>query len=132
VLRERGEAEVGDLEVAGGVEEEVLRLEVAVRDAVAVAEEERRDELGEVSPRQGLRDAAAPGELGEELAAAGVVDNEVNFGLRGENLVDFEDVWMVLQAAHGVDLAHDAGLHGGVDRLGLVDGLHGDRGAVHE
>jgi len=103
-----------------------------VRDAVAVAEEERRDELREVAPRQGLRKAAATGELREELAAACVVDDEVDFGLCGEDLVDFEDVWVVLEAAHGVDLAHDARLHGGVDRLGLVDGLHGHRGAVHE
>jgi hypothetical protein len=32
-----GEAEVGDFEVAGGVDEEVLGLEVAVEDAVGVA-----------------------------------------------------------------------------------------------
>ena len=103
-----------------------------MRDAVAVAEEERGDELGEVAPRQGLREAAAQGELGKELAATGVVDDEVDFGLCGEDLVDFEDVWVVLEAAHGIDLAHDAGLHGGVDRLELVDGLDGQRGAVYE
>ena len=45
--------------------------------------------------------------------------------------MDFEDVWVVLEAAHGVDLAHDAGLHGGVDRLGLVDGVYEGARLVH-
>ena len=79
-----------------------------------------------------VREAAAAGELGEELAATGEVDDEVDLGLGGEDLVDFEDVGVVVEAAHGVDLTHDAGLHGGVHRLGLVDGLHGYRGAVEE
>ena len=40
LLGQRGEAKIGDLEVASGVKEEVLRLQVAVCDAVAVAEAE--------------------------------------------------------------------------------------------
>lgn len=132
VLRERGEAKVGDLEVAVGVEEEVLRLEIAVRDAVAVAELERGDELREVAPRELLRQTAAARELVEELAAAGVVDDEVDLCFRGQNLVDFEDVRVVVEAAHGVDLADYARFHAGIHRLCFVDYFHGDGGVVDE
>ena len=41
-----GEAEVGEFEVAGGVDEEVLGLQVAVQDAVGVAVVDSGEELG--------------------------------------------------------------------------------------
>lgn len=132
VFREGGEAEVGDLEVAGGVEEEVLWLEVSVGDAMAVAEAESGDELREVAAGEGLREAAAAGELGEELAATGEVDDEVDLGLGGEDLVDFEDVGVVVEAAHGVDLADYAWLHAGVNGFRFVDDFHGHGGTVDE
>jgi hypothetical protein len=47
----RAEPEIGQLELAVGVQQDVLRLDVAVVDAVAVARRERRQELLEVPAR---------------------------------------------------------------------------------
>jgi len=132
LLRQRGEPEVGDLEVAVAVEEEILRLQVAVRHAVAVAEPERRDELLEVAARGGLRKLSAAGDFGEELAAGGELHDEVDLGFGGEHLVDFEDVRVVVEAAHGVDLADYAWLHAGVNGFRFVDDFHGHGGTVDE
>lgn len=72
---ECGEAEVGDLEVAIVIEEEVLRLEVAVGDAAAVAELDGAYELAEVAA--GLVLGERPMEdAREELAAAHVLHDE--------------------------------------------------------
>ena len=46
-------------------------------DVVAMAEVERRNELLEVVACSGLREAAMTGDLGEKLAAAGEVDDEI-------------------------------------------------------
>ena len=59
VFREGGEAEVGDLEVAGGVEEEVLWLEVSVVAVSLKKKAESGDELRGVAAGEGLREAAA-------------------------------------------------------------------------
>ena len=63
-VRECGEAEVGDLEIAVAIEEDVLRLGIAVRDAARVAVGERGDELHEDAALGVLREAA-PRERGE-------------------------------------------------------------------
>jgi len=121
MLRQSGETEVGDLEVAFAIEEEVLRLEVAVRHAVAVAEPERGDQLLEIPARRGLRQPASTGDSGEELSSGSELHDEVDFGLCGHDLVDFKDVRVVVEAAHGVDFADYAGLHARVDGFGFVD-----------
>ena len=46
-------------------------------DVVAMAEAKRGDELLEVAACSGLREAAMTGDLGEKLAAAGEVDDEI-------------------------------------------------------
>jgi len=132
MLRQSGEAEVGDLEVSFAVEEEVLRLEVAVRHTVAVAEPERGDQLLEVPARRGFRQTAATGDFGEELASGSELHDEVNFGLRRHNLVDFKYVRVVVEAAHGVDLADYAWLHAGVNGFGFVDNFDGEGCAVNK
>lgn len=128
MLGESGEAEIRDFEQAVVIEEEILRLDVAVEDAVLVAESEGGDDLLEVSSGGGFGEAAATAELGEELTALGELHYEVDFGFGGQYLVEFEDVGVVVEAAHGGDLAEDAGLHGGVDGGGLVDHFHGHLG----
>lgn len=70
--------------------------------------------------------------MGEKLAAGGEFHDEVDLRLGGHDLVDFEDVRVVVEAVHGVDLANDAWLHGGVDGFGFVDDFDGDGGAVDE
>lgn len=49
------EAEVDELDVAGARDEDVLRLDVAVDDAVAVQKVQRHGCLGQVVPRQGCQ-----------------------------------------------------------------------------
>lgn len=45
--------------------------------------------------------------------------------------MDFEDVGVVMEAAHGGDFSEDPRLHDGVD-LGFVDDFDGDGGIVNE
>jgi len=125
-VRERGEAEVGDLEVAVAVEEDVLRLDVAVRDAARVAVGERGDELHEDAAR-GVLGEAAPrerGEPGQQVPARRELHDEVDLGARGEHLVEAEHVG-VAQPAHGRHLAEHARRHARrAHHLGLVEHLH--------
>ena len=71
-------------------------------DVIAMAEAERGDELLEVAACSGLREAAMTGDLGEKLAAAGEVDDEVDLGPRARDLIDEEDVRVVVEVAHDV------------------------------
>nr|CAB3493945.1 unnamed protein product [Digitaria exilis] len=130
---ESGEAEVGDLEVAGGVEEDVLGLHVAVEDAAGVGVDQRGHELGEHAARGVLGEAAGGegGEAGEEVAAGGELHDEVHLGARGEHLVEAEHVG-VAEAAHGGDLAEDARRHARGGELRLVEHLDGHRVAAGE
>ncbi|KAH1132828.1 hypothetical protein GYH30_011585 [Glycine max] len=57
VFMEGREAKVEDLQVIGTIQEEVLWLEVAMGDVVAMAEAEHGDELCEVAVDEGLREA---------------------------------------------------------------------------
>lgn len=132
MLRQGGESEVGDLEVTSGVEEEILRLEVAVGDAVTVAESESGDQLLEVAASCILRELPTAGDGGEEFAASGELNDEVDLGFRRHDLVDAEDVGVVVEAAHGVDLTDYTRFHGGVNGLRFVDDFDGDDGAVDE
>lgn len=100
-------------------------LDVAVGDAVLVAEEEGGDYLVEVAARRGFRESALAAELGEELAAGGELHNKVDFGSGGHDFVEFQDVGVVVEAAHGGDFANYAWLHSGVHGGGLVNDLDG-------
>ncbi|KAJ6795135.1 putative CBL-interacting protein kinase 7 [Iris pallida] len=132
LVGERGEAEVGELEVAVTVEEEVLGLDVAVGDAVGVAEAEGGEELLEVAARGGLGQAAVAREAGEELPAAGVLHDQVDAGLGGHDLVQPENVGVGREPPHGRDLAEDHRAHARPHRGLLVKDLHRHGGAVGE
>jgi hypothetical protein len=121
---QRAEPKVGDLEVAARVKEEVLRLEVAVVHAAAVAELDGRHQLLEVAARHGLREPRALGEAREELPAAGVFHDEVDLGPRGHHLVEADDV-RVAHAPHHVDLGLHLLRHAGAVHSILVQHLDG-------
>lgn len=131
LLGQSRESEVRDLEVAVAIEEEVLGLDVAVSHAVFVAETHGGDELLEVAARYRLRQFAVAGDFGEELAAGGELDDDVDLGFGGHDLVDFEDVGVVLEAAHSRDLPEYQRLH---TRVGfeLVYDFDGHRGCIDQ
>jgi hypothetical protein len=54
MLGKSGEAEVGNLEVTIGIEEEILWLEITVSDAVTVAETKCRNKLLKVETSGGF------------------------------------------------------------------------------
>ncbi|KAK8444583.1 hypothetical protein SEVIR_9G160750v4 [Setaria viridis] len=132
-VRERGEPEVGDLEVAVGVDEHVLRLDVTVEHPARVAVDERRHQLQEHPPRRLLGEPARRqgGQPGQEVPAGGELHDEVHLGARGEHLVEAEHVG-VAEAAHGGDLAQDAHRHARGGQLGLVEHLDGHGVAPRE
>lgn len=72
------EAEIGNLEIAMRVQQEVFRLEVAVVDLVLVTVVYSVDELTEISAGQGLFQAAVGFYEGEEIPPRGEVHDEVN------------------------------------------------------
>jgi len=123
VLGEGAETKVGDFKVAVLVEQEVLRLEVAVVDATAVAEIDGGDELLEVEARRLLSEAAA-GDLVKELAAAHELHGDVDLGLAGHDLVELHDVG-VLHHVHGRDLPLDLLHHPHLHQFLLPHNLHG-------
>jgi hypothetical protein len=73
-----GGAEVPEPEHAGGVEEEVVRLDVAVRDPAEVAGRERVGDLRHEARRLGLRERAAGLDEGDEVPAGADVEHEVD------------------------------------------------------
>jgi hypothetical protein len=121
-VHEVGEAEVGHARLAGGVDEDVRGLEVAVDDALGVRVRERLGDaredahaLAEVEPLHGVRERAAFDELHDEVGEAVDV----------ARVVDGDDA-RVAEARGGMGLAPEA-----LDDLGLVlvraaENLHGD------
>lgn len=120
-----GEAEVGDLEVAVLVDEEVLGLEVAVEHAARVAEPDGGDELLEVAPRGVLLEPPL-GDAAEQLPAADELHHEVDLGLGGHHLEQPHDVG-VADAAEDGDLPLDVRDEAVPHRLLLVEHLDRDR-----
>nr|CAB3468141.1 unnamed protein product [Digitaria exilis] len=120
---QRGEPEIGDLDVARVVDEDVVGLDVAVVHPEGVAVVERRHQLLEHTPRGGLTDATAGDEVGVEGAAGDELHDHEDGALGGHHLVDAHDVG-VAHAAHDVDLAHHLPLHLHVAGLGQVVLVH--------
>jgi len=77
VLEPLGEAEVGELEMAVLVEQEILGLEVAVDDGQRVEVVERRRDLGGVEETRAVGELAGVAQVGEQLAAAQVLEQHV-------------------------------------------------------
>ncbi|KAB8110556.1 hypothetical protein EE612_047861, partial [Oryza sativa] len=118
VAGERAEPEVGDLEVPGLVEQQVLGLQVAVVHPAAVAEVDGGDELAEVPPRDALPDAAVAGDPVEQLAAPDELERQVHLGARGHHLVQLHDARVGHHLHHG-DLPLDLLRHPGALHLVL-------------
>ena len=124
LVGDRREAEVGDLEVAALVDEEILGLEVTVEDAVGVAEADGGDKLLEV-PSRGILLEAALGDAREELPAADELHGEVDLGPSGHDLEEADDVG-VAHAAEDGDLALDVRDEAVAQGLLLVEHFDGD------
>mmetsp|Transcript_20003 Transcript_20003/g.67658 ORF Transcript_20003/g.67658 Transcript_20003/m.67658 type:complete len:438 (+) Transcript_20003:397-1710(+) len=80
------EPKVRDLEHGVLVEEQILRLEVAVADALPVAVLDAADQLAKVGARGGLVEPAGGDDLVEELAAGDELEDDEDAGARGEHL----------------------------------------------
>ncbi|CAH9129316.1 unnamed protein product [Cuscuta epithymum] len=126
LIGDGAEAEIGDLQVAVLVEEEILRLEVPVENAARVAVPDGGDELPEILPAEILAESAL-GDPGEELPALDELHDEIDLGLGGQDLEELDDVGVV-EAAHDGDLALDVSDQGGAGDLLLID--HFDRDAL--
>ncbi|WVZ72741.1 hypothetical protein U9M48_021155 [Paspalum notatum var. saurae] len=118
------EPEVGHLEVAGVVHQQVLGLDVAVVHAARVAEGDGGHQLLEVAPRVGFPEAAAVGDAREELAAAHVLHHEVDAQLGGHHLEELHDVRVADTTEHG-DLALDVRRQTRLEDLLLLHHLDG-------
>ena len=100
-------AEVCDLNVFVAVEEEVLGLQVAVRDVEAMAVVDSRDDLLEVAEGFLGGEAALAAQVVEELAALDIFKDEVQLGRGLPDVIEAHDV-RVLDKLHDDDLALDA------------------------
>ncbi|CAA6670250.1 unnamed protein product [Spirodela intermedia] len=125
MIGEGAEAEIGDLEVAGFIEEQVLWFQISVVYAPGMAEIDSGDELPEVDSRGVLLQAAVPRDLGEELAAADQLHGQVDLCLGGHHLVELDDV-RVGDHLHHRDFPLDLLHHPYLDHLLLPHHLHGN------
>ena len=78
-----------------------MRLDVAVRDSILMAEVDGRHKLLKVTTCGWFFKFAHLTDLREKIASRGKFHDEVNLGFRSHNLVDFENVRVVLEAVHG-------------------------------
>ena len=108
-LDDGAQPEVREAHVAPRVEQQVLRLEVAVDDAALVAVVHRLDRLHKVARRLRLAQPPAALDVRAEVAVRGALHDEVVVGLRVDDLVQPDDV-LVLRLLEDANLA--------VDRLG--------------
>ena len=76
-LERAGDAEVGDLRAAVGVDQDVLRLHVAVDEAVGVRALERAADLDRVGDRLGHRQPAEAADAVLERLALDVLEHDV-------------------------------------------------------
>jgi hypothetical protein len=123
---DRAEPKVDELDVAVGVEEHVLGLEVAVDHVGAVARVDRRHELREELHRLGLLEAAVLHDVLEELAARHVLGDQVDRVDRLDHLEQVEHL-RVLHAVQDGDLVHQPRPRVLVDDLVLLQDLHRHR-----
>ncbi|CAM0910337.1 unnamed protein product [Alopecurus aequalis] len=117
-----GEPEIGDLEVAVLVDEEVVGLDVPVVHPLRVAEGHRGHELLEDAARLAFFHAAVNRDVAVERAATDVLHDDEDARLAGHDLVELHDVG-VAQAAHDGDLALDLVDRAELDELLLVHDL---------
>lgn len=125
MLSESREAKVGDFEIAIVVKEEVLRFEITVIDAAAVAEVDGGDKLTKVVASGGFRQPATTSDQREELAAADELHSEKDLGSRSHDFVQLDDVWMG-HHFHDGDLALHLLNHTGAEDFLFANDFHGD------
>ncbi len=131
LVDELGDAEVGDQRPrprGGGVEQDVLRLDVAVHDARGVGDREAAGHLGD--DRHGLvrAEAALALQVAAQVGAADEVHHEgdvAGVGAPYDQVPDTDDVG-VLQAEERVPLVGEALGEVGVRGEILAQHLHGD------
>lgn len=125
LIRQRAQPEIGDLQTPIVVQQQVLRLQIAVVDAAEVAVADGADQLLEVLPAQILAEPAL-GHFREQLPALDEFQNKINLSPGGENFEKLDDVG-VAQAAHDRDLTLDV-VHeiGAILELALVDDFDSD------
>mmetsp|Transcript_33948 Transcript_33948/g.104809 ORF Transcript_33948/g.104809 Transcript_33948/m.104809 type:complete len:214 (-) Transcript_33948:135-776(-) len=104
VLAELRESEVVHLDIAVAVEQDVLRLQVAVRHLLVVAVPDGEDDLLEDLAREHLRELAALADEREELPALDVFEHEVDGLLRLQDVLQAHDV-LVVERLQQRDLA---------------------------
>ena len=119
------DAEVRHLHVALGVDEHVVRLDVAVDDAVAVREAKRREDLARVVDRDGHRRGPAREDQLLQRAAVEVLHRDVVRALGLAAVVDRDDV-RVRQAGGVLRLAAEALDELLVARVTVVEDLDRD------
>lgn len=122
---EGGETEIGDLEVARLVEEEILGLKVPVEDAARMGVGDGGNKLPEETARDVFREAAALIDAGEELAAIGELEDEVHLGAGGEHLVEANDV-VVTEPAESRDLSNEGVRRGSGRAAGIGKNFDGE------
>lgn len=111
------EAEVREQQVAFRVEEAVFWFQVTVEHADGLVEVvEGEDHFRHVEGRRGFGEHALGGEVGEELAALGVLEDEVEFLAVLEGVVEFYNEGVAVDAfedgALGFGLFDEPFLHG--------------------
>ena len=115
-------AEVGDLDLALGADEEVLRLDVAVDDVLLVAVGQGLAEVGNVPGRGALGEAAAVGQLLVQFASGTVLEDEVD-PLGVEEVAEHAEDVAIAQVGLDLDLAAELVLDAGLEQLGLLQDL---------
>ena len=106
-----GDAEVGDLDLAFDVDEDVGALDVPVDDIAAVEIGEPIQDLADEVADEGFLEVAVVVEHGGDAAAGDVLEEDVEVLVVGVGAEVLDDVW-VLQVAQQFDLALQ-GLHHG-------------------
>mmetsp|Transcript_40823 Transcript_40823/g.68384 ORF Transcript_40823/g.68384 Transcript_40823/m.68384 type:complete len:211 (+) Transcript_40823:685-1317(+) len=88
------EAEVSEAHVPAGIQQNVLRLEVAMDDAVRVQMRDGQHDLRRVVPRHLFREHAVAVQLEEEVSAIDEVEHKVQLRGGGEGVTQRHDVWV--------------------------------------
>ena len=130
----RAEAEIDDLDIVVVVEEQVLKLDIAMRDAPVMAVADALNDL--LEDALGLLLFKSAVRLGLEVAVQAATTHELHdqdHVLGGvDHLVQANDV-LVTHFLHQLDLSLDTLPAVGVEELGLLVDFHGDlfvRGAM--
>mmetsp|Transcript_26940 Transcript_26940/g.75743 ORF Transcript_26940/g.75743 Transcript_26940/m.75743 type:complete len:310 (-) Transcript_26940:208-1137(-) len=120
-----GKAKVGNFDVQIGIQQEILRLQVAMGNLLEVAVLDSRNDLVEEVAGLVSRQASFGHDVIEQLSSGNVLDDEEDIGGRVDDFVESDDVRVRAQV-QDVDLALDLFLHAKLLDLGLVQDLHRD------